>query len=100
MSSAAAWIDESSTPERLSPERVKHLHADIYAYGWEDRTAEPQLLKKALEYVEACALAGYPGAAETLNIMAARSTSGIEFGEPQEPAWSCDPDVRLPRRGE
>ena len=100
MSSAAEWIEESSAPERLTPERVKHLHADIYAYSFGDLTAIPQLLKRALQYIEAAALAGHLGAAETLDVMATRSTSGIEFGEVQEPAWSLDPDIRLPRRGE
>ena len=97
---AESPLGPPDAPEELSPERVKHLHADIYAYGSDDRTAVPQLLKMALRYVEECALAGHPGAAETLDVMATRSTSGIEFGEPQEPAWSLDPDIRLPRRGE
>ena len=90
-----------TAPHPLSPERVKHLHTDIYAYGWDDRTAVPQLLKMALRYIEECALAGHPGAAETLDVMATRSTSGIEFGECAEPPWSLDPEPsRLPRRGE
>lgn len=84
----------------LTPERVAHLHADIYAYREEDLSAVPQMLKRALVYIEACALAGHPGAAETLEACAIRSTSGTEFGEPQEPSWSLDPDIRLPRRGE
>lgn len=102
MSSAAEWIADiqPATLQPLSPDRLKDIHTDIYAYGWQDATAVPQLLKCALAYVEECALAGHPGAVETLETMALRSTSGIEFGEPQEPSWSLDPDVRIPRRGE
>lgn len=82
----------SPPPERLSPERVKHLHADIYAYDWDDRDAVPQVLGRLLEYVEAKALTGDEGAIQTLEVCAVRATSGIPFGEPQEPAWALDPE--------
>lgn len=89
---------QPATP--LSPERVKDLRTDIYAYSHQDASCIPQLLKCALAYVEACALAGHPGAVETLETMALRSTSGIEFGEPETPSWSLDPEPPNYRRGE
>lgn len=102
MSTAAEWLADiqPATLQPLSPERVRDIHADIYAYSWQDASCVPQLLKRALAYVEECALAGHPGAAETLEAMALRSTSGIEFDEPAEPSWSLDAEVRIPRRGE
>ena len=89
-----------ATLQPLTPDRLKDLHTDIYAYAWDDRTAVPELLARALRYIGERALLGDQEAIQTLDVMAVRSTSGIPFGEPVEPAWSLDPEVRIPRRGE
>lgn len=71
----------------MNSDELSAIRADIYAWDRDDRDCLPQLFAKALAYTEARAVAGDPQAIQTLRVMAARSTSGIPFGEPQEPRY-------------
>lgn len=74
-------LPQPATLQPLPPARLADLHADIYAYSFDDRTAVPELLGRALRYIEGRALVGDLEAIQTLDVMAVRSTSGIPFGE-------------------
>lgn len=75
---------------------LAHIRADIHAWDHDDRHCLPQLFAKALGFIESRATEGDPQAIQTLRVMAIRSTSGIPFGEPAEPAWSLDPEPHSP----
>ena len=103
MSTAEAWIAGITHEAPLTPDELAAIKADIYADPLlfsDDRQVMPDLLKKAIDTLGVLALAGHEGAAQGLRDLQGRVLSGVPFGTPQEPAWSLDPDIRLPRRGE
>lgn len=79
----------------LTPDELAAIKADIYADPLlfsDDRQVMPDLLKKAIDTLGVLALAGHEGAADGLRDLQGRVLSGVPFGEPQEPAWACDPE--------
>lgn len=86
----------------LTPAELSEIRRGIYAdpMHFDDPGCIPDMFKRAVDVLGRKALAGDEEAAQTLRDLQVRAESGIPFGEPQEPAWSLDPDPRVPKRGE
>jgi hypothetical protein len=70
---------------------------------FEDDALTPDLMAKVLNELRAASqTTGEVGlfAGNLLQALWHRAETGVPFGEPVEPAWSLDPELRVPKRGE
>ena len=91
------WADPP--PERLkTADMRKDINGRIAISSQNDPALCPQLVQKTLHELDAAtddeseALRGW--ARWLLEQLHHRAVSGIEYDEPQEPAWSLDPQER------
>lgn len=87
----------------LTMEEFEAIQADVNDSPWSDPTRHQECLKLAIDALRtiACATVSTPPevtATQALRHIVQRAVSGVPFNEPQEPAWSLDPDPRhIPR---
>lgn len=70
---------------------------------FEDDALSPDLLAKVLNELRAASQTTSEVGLWAGNLLQAlwhRAESGVPFNEPVEPAWSLDPELRVPKRGE
>lgn len=103
---ADPWLTPTLTHEPLlTPEEYEAIKADVWESNWTDPQRFPECLQVAMEALRtiACVTVSTPPevtATQALRRIVQRAVSGVPFGEPQEPAWSLDPEERHIPRGE
>jgi hypothetical protein len=99
----APWeADETTGPMSLA--EYDAIRDDITNAYLHDHNRVCEFLTAALSCLGTIAQSGTGVdnqlAASCLDRMGRAARSGVPFGEPQEPAWSLDPELRGPKRGE
>jgi hypothetical protein len=93
---ADPWDPPTTTRQPLlTPEEYEAIKAEIFNAPWSDPQRFPECLDLAVETLRVIgcgSLAPAADATQALRRMVQRSVSGVPFREPQEPAWSLDPD--------
>lgn len=104
---AAPWETPVDLKPTLALDFVETMLGNIYSQLIDAQFEDPQLptdlmAKVLTELRIASQTEGVLGlwAGNLLQSLWHRAESGIPFGEPQEPAWSLDPEPRGPKRGQ
>lgn len=103
---ADPWLTPTLTHEPLlTMEEYEAIQADLHDSVWLDPTRYNECLQVAMEALRtiACVTVSTPAevtATQALRRIVQRAVSAVPFGEPQEPAWSLDPQERHIPRGE
>lgn len=103
----AHWAQSEVHPKpALAADFVDRMVGDIFSQlidaQFEDPQLSPDLTNKVLTELRiASQTEGVLGlwAGNLLQALWHRVESGVPFGEPVEPAWSLDPELRVPEEG-